>query len=439
MTGERRQGTSAIDHILSSAAQAGIEMDEDEARRWLAAAENAAGDDLIAVDVRKGVFGHRIAMLDFGDEEIAHFRRVGNIVEIPDEDGVETALALSGSAAQSKIQSFPGDCDFFERVNFHAATREDACRRLGEVIRAKALSSLGDDGYRLMEVKFGEYPEDLIRGESLHLAGSSISWAPDEIQDGSIDASRPGGESVQLTWETASQNPGWCKLDWVVADGSRKRLVSASNMIDATWESPGGQVVPLDGYLDPYFQEIYLDTDSVPLFTKLISNVSADALDGYVEQLEKEVTKYLASDEPNVGKAAKRMYNVFRLNGRFPEAAFIRELFDEPANVLYQIYAVIKTIDEAGRPGSEIPVELLHAQLDAAVLDVVRALEGVEEEEIVALLLELREDLSARTPDPVAVARARSALLNVVNNFFHEKLTAMPEVRDYMDEVSARS
>ena len=202
-------------------------------------------------------------------------------------------------------------------------------------------------------------------------------------------------------------------------------------MIDATWEAPTGDVIPLDGYLDPYFQEIYLDTDSVPLFTKLISNVSSDALDGYVEQLESEVAKYLAGEEPNVGKAAKRMYNVFRLNGRFSEAAFIRELFDEPANVLYQIYAVMKTVDEASQPGSDIPVELVHAQLDSA-------LEGVEEEEIVSLLIELREDLSARSPDQIAVKRARSALLNVVNNFFQEKLAAMPEVRQYMDEVTAK-
>ena len=42
-------------------------------------------------------------------------RRYG--VEVPDEEGtVETALALSGSAAQSKIQTYPGDADFFERL-----------------------------------------------------------------------------------------------------------------------------------------------------------------------------------------------------------------------------------------------------------------------------------------------------------------------------------
>jgi len=37
-----------------------------------------------------------------------------------------TALSLSGSAAQSKIQRFPGDCDFFERVHIKADAREAA-------------------------------------------------------------------------------------------------------------------------------------------------------------------------------------------------------------------------------------------------------------------------------------------------------------------------
>ena len=39
---------------------------------------------------------------------------------------------------------------------------------------------------------------------------------------------------------------------------------------------------------------VYLDAEEVPLFTKLAQQVSADALDTYVEQLEHEVDKYLA-------------------------------------------------------------------------------------------------------------------------------------------------
>ena len=147
-----------------------------------------------------------------------------------------------------------------------------------------------------------------------------------------------------------ARNPGWVKLDWVVADPVRNELVNASNMLDVTWEAPDGSITPLDGFLDPYFQEIYLDGDSIPIFSKLSQHVSANALDEYVEQLEKEVNKYITK-EINYGKAAKRMYNIFRLTGRYSEAALIRELFDEPSSLLYQVWALIRTMEECSHSG----------------------------------------------------------------------------------------
>ena len=50
-------------------------------------------------------------------------------------------------------------------------------------------------------------------------------------------------------------------------------------------------------------------------------HVSANALEEYVTALGKEVNKYLTKDL-NYGKAAKRMYNIFRLTGRYEEAAY---------------------------------------------------------------------------------------------------------------------
>ena len=69
----------------------------------------------------------------------------------------------------------------------------------------------------------------------------------------------------------------------------------------------------LDGYLDAYFQEVYLDSDALPTFAKVAQFVSEDALDDYVDRLEEEVHKYLTR-HLNYGKAAKRMYNIFRLS-----------------------------------------------------------------------------------------------------------------------------
>ena len=83
-----------------------------------------------------------------------------------------------------------------------------------------------------------------------------------------IVATTPDGDPWEVTWAEAADDPGWCKLDWVVADPVRRKVSNASNMLDVTWEAPDGSITPLDGYLDPYFQEVYLEADSVPLFWK---------------------------------------------------------------------------------------------------------------------------------------------------------------------------
>src|SRR3972149_7856780 len=151
--------------ILASARRLGVELNEADALQWLAAVASAPGDeDDIVLDVKSGVFGHRVTMLDFSVDDLAHFRKIGSLVEFSDIPGkVETALALSGSAAQSKIQTAPGDADFLERVNIPAKTREEACRILGELIREKALGKLKGEGYELIEVKMGSYPQDVVR------------------------------------------------------------------------------------------------------------------------------------------------------------------------------------------------------------------------------------------------------------------------------------
>ncbi len=425
-----------LEQIINSARRLGVEMDESEALQWLTAMSASQSDEDVTFDIRSGVFGHRVAMLDFSPADLAHFRTMGRLVEFEDRPGqVETALALSGSAAQSKIQSYPGDADYFERVNIVAGTREAACRLLAEVMRDKVLKTAKGPNYQLIEIKMGNYPFDVVKGGTPIGTGSPISWTPQEVEARRIEAFRPDGTAVQIGWEEAAQDPGWCKLDWVVADPVRGTLANASNMLDVTWEAPDGTITPLDGYLDPYFQEVYLDAQSVPIFSKLARQVSGNALDDYVEQLENEVNKYLTKDL-NYGKAAKRMYNIFRLTGRYEEAAFLRELFDEPATMLYQVWSLIRTIDDCAQPGSSIPIEQLQAQADNLIVSVVDTLEGAEETEIVRRLLRLRDSLvDQETGQGLSreVESARAEVINVVNNFFHEKLVAVPSIRVYID------
>jgi hypothetical protein len=429
-----------LSRIMESARRLGIELDEAEALQWMTSMASFESSMEISVDMDSGVFGNKIVMLDFSPKELAHFREVGQLVEFYDEPGVvETALALSGSSAQSKIQSYPGDCDYFERVNIIADTQPQACEILSRLIRQKALSALKGPTYQLLEVKFGDYPFDVLRGDTLMRAGTPISWAPDEIKNGQIEAHLPDGAPAVIRWQDVQDNPGWCKLDWVIADPVHEQLSNASNMLDVTWESPDGSITPLDGYLDPYFQEVYLDADSIPIFSKLAKHVSADALDDYVRQLQHEVNKYLTKDV-NYGKVAKRLYNIFRLTGQYEEATFLRELFDEPATMLYQVWALIRTIDDASNPDTEITLDQLLSQADQLILSVIRVLEGDEESEIVRLLLRLRDALSRQNTGQALSApaeAARAEVINVVNNFFYDKLTAVPTIKAYMDNIQS--
>ena len=304
-------------------------------------------------------------------------------------------------------------------------------------MREKALAFVQGPNYQLIEVKFGEYPQEMVIGSREIKAGSPIGWQPAQIKAGKIDGFKKDGTPISVHWDDVKNNPGWCKLDWVVADPIRRQLANASNMLDATWEAPNGEITPLDGFLDPYFQEVYLEAGSVPIFSKLAQHVSANALDDYVAALEREVRKYLTKDL-NYGKVAKRMYNIFRLTGKFEEASFLRELFDEPTTILYQIWSLIRTIDDAYIPGSSISNEEMVTSTDNLILEVIRVLEGDEETEIVKHLLNLRSALAqpeAKTMFTDEAEAARARVINIVNNFFYEKLVAYPSIKDYMDNV----
>lgn len=428
----------AITRVIDSARRLGVEIDGGEARAWInsMAAENTGGD--VVVDVDTGVFGHRASMLDLDPADLARFQKIAPIVGFEDQPNVQTALALSGSSAQSRIQAYPADADFFERIHITAPTRQEALRILGDVIRDKAMATRSGPTHRLTEVKLGTWDADVTKDGKPLKKGSPISWTPAEVESTEMNVIAADGSTRVVRWADAAQDPGWCKLDWVVADPVRGQLANASNVLDPTWQEPNGEIVPLDGFLDPYFQEVYLDTHARPLFDRIVKDLSADAVDEYVKQLEHEVWKYSVKD-PNWGKVARRLYNIFRLSSHYAEAAYIRELFDEPTTALYQVAALIRTLDEAAAEGSPFDREVLVEQTDKLIMSAIAALEGPEEAEVVAQLLRFRDELSGRSTSDrsVEVKALHEETMGTVNEYFKRRLYALPEIARALDQIAA--
>jgi hypothetical protein len=433
---------AAISRVMESAARLGVEIDESAASEWVAAmATEASGGELV-MDVNTGVYGHRVTMLDFQPEDLARFREMSTIVGFEDRPPqVLTALSISGSAAQSKVNAFPADCDFFERIHIKADSREAACTILADLMREKALATASGPGHRLWEVKFGTHQISGTKGGHAVTKGAPMSWTLEEIRAGQMELILEDGSVRVVPWSDGEIEPGWCKLDWVIADKARGKLANASNMLDVTWEGPDGTIVPLDGFLDPYFQEVYLESESIPLFSRLVKELSADSVDDYVDTLEHEVWKYTVK-EPNFGKAARRMYNVFRMSGRYTEAAYLRELFDEPITALYQVAALVRTLDDAASSGEAFDAETMVAQVDRLIISAIQALDGPQEAVMVGHLLRLRDSLGAREGHAERedeMTGISAAALGAVNDYFERMLRAMPEIQAYLEDVARRA
>lgn len=430
-----------VARIREAAERLGIELDEQEALQWLT--QMAVQDKSeITVDAKNFVYGAKVAILDFSPQDLAYFRRVGAIVAIPDRPGViETALALSGSAAQSKIQTHPGDADFFQRVNIKAPTRAKAIQILADALRAKGLAYLSGPDYHLISVKFGTHTEEGTHNGKPFKKGSPMTWSPRELAEGQFEVELSDGTRKVIRWEDGMIDPGWTKLDWVIADPERGQLSNASNLLDVTWEAEDGTITALDGVIDPYFQEVYLDAASVPVFGKLVKQVTDDAVDNYVRALEHEIYKYLVVS-PNYGKVAKRAYNIFRLTGRYGEAAYIREIFDEPTTALYRVWALFETLSDAAAPDARLDRIALLKQYDALIEQVVRSTEGEKEIRIVRALMHARDQALGVQPAKAlpeqSWALPRQEVMESLNAYFRDLLYGFPSIADYLEGIRGR-
>ena len=242
----RRAGRAATPGgVLESARRLGVELDEAEAAQWVAALEaEAVGRRRRRRRRQRRLRPPRLdARLHAARTSRASARSARSSASTDRPPDVPTALALSGSAAQSKVQSLPGRLRLLRADPHH---RPDARRRLRDpratsCARRRSRRVVGPT-YRLWEVKFGELPvRRRARRQRRARPGGPISWTADEVAAGA-DHRDPGRRARDADpWDDARRpEPGWCKLDWIVADPARRALANASNMLDVTWEAPDG-------------------------------------------------------------------------------------------------------------------------------------------------------------------------------------------------------
>jgi len=305
------------------------------------------------------------------------------------------------------------------------------------------LDKLYSPVYQLIEAKWGTFKSNFKKKNGRLLkAGTPNSGNADEVQQGFMIV-QDKNKDRKLNWEYGELDPGWCKLDWLIVEPDRNRVINVSNMLDITRESPKGEIIPLDGQIDPYFQEVYLEASSIPLFTKLKENLTPKKLDDYLNALEKQVLHYLEEENQNYGKVAKRLYNIFRLKGAHKEALFTRELFDEPASALYQVWSLLNAINDARLPKSPIDRKVVSNQIYTLIKNVIKVCEGPEEEKIVDALMKLRDDVLgicdiSDNEWNNLIAESRYQIVKLINEYFYPRLKVLPQITTYIEELKLK-
>ena len=429
-----------VQQIADLAKKEGVEFKEQEAKQWILAMTTAEHDSVVAQDNQTGIFGHHVSLLDFDTRELEYFRRLAVKTRMAKHPQVESAIAIAGSAAQGKVQLFPGDNDFYERVNIHAATEKQARHILGEIVRATALRSFKEPDIVLVDVDLGTYPFDVVSNGRPWKAGTHIQWTPTDVLNGYQTVQDAQGNTINLKWEDIDAGVGFVYLGWIIADRQEGRIGLASNVVDATWEAPDGTIEALDGSIDAFFQEIYLDASEMPVFTKVTSHVASDALGTYVNLMRGQVRHY-AHEEVNYGKVAKRLYNLFRLTDQLEAAAYVRELFDEPQARLYQVPGLLEAADAARDQRSGIEQATVLQQLDHIIRAVIEIGVGKPEAELVLQLVYLRDDIKDNADSPDAkwhelLDAVTEQCLTLINEYFRERLFALPEIAEYLNGLN---
>jgi hypothetical protein len=429
---------SNVEDALSAAREMGIEADAEDARKWMLAVAASEDRDQITADVHSGIFGDRVSLLDFDTDDLERFRRLVPYVRIEPHPQMESAISIAGSAAQGKVQVFPGDADFFERVHIHAKNEDEAKSILRDILRTTALRAAEQPDIVLLTVDMGAYPEPVIERGHHKKAGDSTDWTTEDVARGAITVEVEAGGTRTYAWDDMEVGTGWLFLGWIIAEREEGRIALASNVIDVTWEDPKGAISALDGAVDPLVQEIYLELSAIDLVARLAPHIPEGARSNYQNIMREQVYHY-TKEAPSYGKAAKRLYNLFRVSDQLEAAAFVRELFDEPSARLYQVPGLLDAADVALDPTSGIDRETVMHQLDVVADAIAEVTEGDEEAELLAALQQLREaavaDGKAGESWAEVLGEVRTRCSEIVSEFFRVRLLGFAPVREFLDKL----
>jgi hypothetical protein len=429
------------DDPILAARRLGIEADASEARTWMLAVESGGAAGSLGVDRGLGVFGDRIALLDFDPDDLARIRRLVPHVRMVGRDDLESAIAISGSSAQGRVQLFPGDADFFERVHIHAETEAAAQQVLRDAMRATAVRAFDEPDIVLVEVNLGVYGEAAVERGRPRAVGDTITWTPDDIVAGriTVEVEAATGTSRTIAWDDVAIGGGWVYLGWIVADRNEGRIALASVMVDPTWEDPTGTIRSLDGAVDPLAQEIYLEPEALELVGRVDDLVASDARDAYRAAMRSEAYHYTHVD-PNYAKAAKRLYNLFRVADELEAAVYVGELFDEPTARLYQVPGLLDAADLALDPDSGIDRNTVLRQLDLVAAAIADVTDGSEEARLLGQLTRLRDAALEEGREggdwATVLAEVRGECVTIVNDFFRARLLAYERIRELVDGLA---
>jgi hypothetical protein len=396
-------------------------------REWVKELEEQAA--LSFRQTEGGVFGIDAVVADFDEDEIQRLRIIGEAIRTPERHGVRSAIALAGSAAQTRFQLYPGDCDFFERVHIVASSREQALAMLASTMIETVGRVFVHPNLQFAELKLGLHPKDSRRGNETYKAGSPVSWSLADLDARSYSVEDADGKPFLIELAEVAENPGFVKLDWVQADPERDRIVAVSKVIDATWESPEGSIVALDGVLDSFYQEVYLDPESKPHVERLIDRATPSGLREYVEQLDKEIVKYTGPGHENWGKVAKRLYNIFRITNRTGPANVLRELFDDPAARLYQVEGALYALGQAiGK--RRLSQSAIEGQLSRIVEVIRQCYTRADKEDLVATVQGLQ--MMTEEERQASIDEISAKVSDDVSDYFQDRLREDPEIVGYL-------